>query len=247
MTAVVSKRCVSFGSCWSWTEFTPLEDRVDFGFAGTVGRKSRFSEEAMAVQSVPKPNIPRKSESSFRKLLNNPKIPFSFVLLLADAVLVALIITYVPCKLNPFTLSLSICINIHALFWFFCCWLLDTKIDWDAYMSQVVYNFLMLFCDDVKLNCSMILNLKWFVNRLMGFLEEREITVNWKGTQGLLFTPLAFFIYILPFGLLLVVKCTLLRYNFVTSVICFGWFYFWFLEFVCNSAQMFKFLLNLTN
>ncbi|KAK1385168.1 Asparagine-linked glycosylation 3 [Heracleum sosnowskyi] len=41
--------------------------------------------------------------------LKNPKIPFSLFLILADSILVALIITYVP----------------------------YTKIDWDAYMSQV--------------------------------------------------------------------------------------------------------------
>lgn len=204
----------------------------------------------MAVQSIPKLNIPRKSESSFRKLFNNPKLPFSFALILADAVLVALIITYVPCKLNPFTLSLSICINIYALLLIFLLLIFRYKDRLGCLhvtgCIQIFFNAF-FFCGDVKLNCSMILNLKWFVNRLMGFVEEREITVNWKGTQGLLFTLLAFFIYILPFGLLLVVKCTLLRYNFVTSVICFGRFYFWFLEFVCNSAQMFKLLLNLTN
>ncbi|KAL1832917.1 hypothetical protein ACET3Z_002568 [Daucus carota] len=54
----------------------------------------------MANQSMGKRKTP---------LFKNPKIPFSIFLILADALLVALIITYVP----------------------------YTKIDWDAYMSQV--------------------------------------------------------------------------------------------------------------
>ncbi|KAL0711458.1 hypothetical protein Bca4012_018436 [Brassica carinata] len=41
-------------------------------------------------------------------MFRKPKIPFSFAFILADAILVALIIAYVP----------------------------YTKIDWDAYMSQ---------------------------------------------------------------------------------------------------------------
>ncbi|CAI9767810.1 unnamed protein product [Fraxinus pennsylvanica] len=51
----------------------------------------------------------RKQNSTIQKLLRKPKIIFPVALLFADAVLVALIITYVP----------------------------YTKIDWDAYMSQV--------------------------------------------------------------------------------------------------------------
>lgn len=54
----------------------------------------------MANKSMAKPKT---------SLFKNPKIPFSLFLILADSVLVALIITYVP----------------------------YTKIDWDAYMSQV--------------------------------------------------------------------------------------------------------------
>ncbi|KAK4492587.1 hypothetical protein RD792_003404 [Penstemon davidsonii] len=51
----------------------------------------------------------RRSESFIQKLFKNPKIPFACAVLFADAVLVFLIITYIP----------------------------YTKIDWDAYMSQV--------------------------------------------------------------------------------------------------------------
>ncbi|KAL8214002.1 hypothetical protein R6Q57_003451 [Mikania cordata] len=51
----------------------------------------------------------RRSETIIRKIYKNPKITFAFALLLADSVLTAFIIAYVP----------------------------YTKIDWDAYMSQV--------------------------------------------------------------------------------------------------------------
>ncbi|KAI3472906.1 hypothetical protein Pfo_030974 [Paulownia fortunei] len=63
-----------------------------------------------------------RPEYSIQKLLKNPKIPFAVTLLFADAIVVFLIITYVPCnyrKIHPFSNSSY------------------TKIDWDAYMSQV--------------------------------------------------------------------------------------------------------------
>ncbi|GFZ19440.1 asparagine-linked glycosylation 3 [Actinidia rufa] len=63
----------------------------------------------MAVQSAAKDKPSHGSMSSIRKLSKNPKVAFAFALLLIDALLVALIIAYVP----------------------------YTKIDWDAYMSQV--------------------------------------------------------------------------------------------------------------
>ncbi|CAL9023911.1 unnamed protein product [Prunus brigantina] len=65
----------------------------------------------MAVKSARrvKPSQQRSSKASNIKLLKNPKVAFAFALLLCDAVLVALIIAYIP----------------------------YTKIDWDAYMSQV--------------------------------------------------------------------------------------------------------------
>ncbi|XP_011082479.1 dol-P-Man:Man(5)GlcNAc(2)-PP-Dol alpha-1,3-mannosyltransferase [Sesamum indicum] len=69
-----------------------------------------MARQATAVRSsggVRKPA--RRPESSIQKLLKNPKVPFAVALLFADAVLVFLIIAYVP----------------------------YTKIDWDAYMSQV--------------------------------------------------------------------------------------------------------------
>ncbi|MFS7987343.1 putative dolichyl-P-Man:Man(5)GlcNAc(2)-PP-dolichol alpha-1,3-mannosyltransferase [Helianthus anomalus] len=64
----------------------------------------------MAISAAPKRKPPkRRSETVIQKIYKNPKTPFAFALLLADAVLTALIIAYVP----------------------------YTKIDWDAYMSQV--------------------------------------------------------------------------------------------------------------
>lgn len=64
----------------------------------------------MAIPAVPKRKPQkRRPETLIHKLYKNPKTPFAFSLLIADAVLTALIIAYVP----------------------------YTKIDWDAYMSQV--------------------------------------------------------------------------------------------------------------
>ncbi|XP_058200135.1 dol-P-Man:Man(5)GlcNAc(2)-PP-Dol alpha-1,3-mannosyltransferase isoform X2 [Rhododendron vialii] len=64
----------------------------------------------MEVQSAAKDErSPHRSLISIHKILENPKLAFAFALLLVDALLVSLIIAYVP----------------------------YTKIDWDAYMSQV--------------------------------------------------------------------------------------------------------------
>ncbi|KAL4588253.1 hypothetical protein LXL04_001136 [Taraxacum kok-saghyz] len=66
--------------------------------------------QSMANPAVPKRKHPkRRSETFIDKFYKNPKTSFAFALLLTDAVLTALIIAYVP----------------------------YTKIDWDAYMSQV--------------------------------------------------------------------------------------------------------------
>ncbi|TMW91756.1 hypothetical protein EJD97_013927 [Solanum chilense] len=79
-----------------------------------------------------------RSENFIQKLVKNPKIPFAIAILIADAILVALIIAYVP----------------------------YTKIDWDAYMSQVT-----------------------------GFLEGERDYSNLKGDTGPLVYP-AGFLYI---------------------------------------------------
>ncbi|CAJ1878282.1 unnamed protein product [Sphenostylis stenocarpa] len=73
-----------------------------------MGGRRLKSRETMAVESVtPSPSPPRSEGKT--TLLQNPKIPFALALLFADALLVILIIAFVP----------------------------YTKIDWDAYMSQV--------------------------------------------------------------------------------------------------------------
>ncbi|KAB1202952.1 Dol-P-Man:Man(5)GlcNAc(2)-PP-Dol alpha-1,3-mannosyltransferase [Morella rubra] len=63
----------------------------------------------MAVRSAPREKPLRRSTAPASKLSRNPKVPFALALIFADAILVALIIAYIP----------------------------YTKIDWDAYMSQV--------------------------------------------------------------------------------------------------------------
>lgn len=53
----------------------------------------------MAGRSAAKSKPIRKQPgSSFHKLLKNPQVPFALALLFADAILVAIIIAYVPCK-----------------------------------------------------------------------------------------------------------------------------------------------------
>ncbi|XP_060179623.1 dol-P-Man:Man(5)GlcNAc(2)-PP-Dol alpha-1,3-mannosyltransferase [Lycium barbarum] len=79
-----------------------------------------------------------KSSHKSNNLIQNPKLPFAIALLIADSILVALIIAYVP----------------------------YTKIDWDAYMSQVT-----------------------------GFLEGERDYSNLKGDTGPLVYP-AGFLYI---------------------------------------------------
>ncbi|KAL3849769.1 hypothetical protein ACJIZ3_011651 [Penstemon smallii] len=72
--------------------------------------------------------LSRRSESFIQKLFKNPKIPFACALLFSDAVLVFLIITYIP----------------------------YTKIDWDAYMSQILFGVLYV----VNLGMVLLLYLK---------------------------------------------------------------------------------------
>ncbi|KAJ7977544.1 Dol-P-Man:Man(5)GlcNAc(2)-PP-Dol alpha-1,3-mannosyltransferase [Quillaja saponaria] len=66
-------------------------------------------KETMAGQSMTQPTTPMNSVASMSKLYGNPKIAFAVALVFADSLLISLIIAYVP----------------------------YTKIDWDAYMSQV--------------------------------------------------------------------------------------------------------------
>ncbi|KAK7259350.1 hypothetical protein RIF29_24955 [Crotalaria pallida] len=76
---------------------------------GGGGRRLK-SVETMAVQSVTQSSPPSQLRmKSTKTFFENPKLPFAIALLFADAILVSLIIAFVP----------------------------YTKIDWDAYMSQV--------------------------------------------------------------------------------------------------------------
>lgn len=92
----------------------------------------------MAARSIAKPKSAGKSRSAIQELLKNPEVTFAIAVLFADAILVSLIIAYVP----------------------------YTKIDWDAYMSQV-----------------------------SGFLEGERDYSNLKGDTGPLVYP-AGFLYI---------------------------------------------------
>lgn len=92
----------------------------------------------MAARSAAIRKSAHRSDNFIQKLVKNPKIPFAIALLVADSILIALIIAYVP----------------------------YTKIDWDAYMSQVT-----------------------------GFLEGERDYSNLKGDTGPLVYP-AGFLYI---------------------------------------------------
>ena len=67
---------------------------------GTEG--SSTTGKAMAAKSV-KP--PRKLANSRDNYCRNPKLGFALCLILADAFLVALIIAYVPCKIEFLLIS----------------------------------------------------------------------------------------------------------------------------------------------
>ncbi|XP_054804253.1 dol-P-Man:Man(5)GlcNAc(2)-PP-Dol alpha-1,3-mannosyltransferase isoform X2 [Prosopis cineraria] len=71
---------------------------------------TRFrSRETAVAQSVTPSSPPPRSEVLTQKFMDNPKVPLAVALVFVDAILAFLIITFVP----------------------------YTKIDWDAYMSQV--------------------------------------------------------------------------------------------------------------
>lgn len=52
----------------------------------------------MAARSIAKTESGGKSRSAIQEHLKNLEVPFAFGLLFADAILVSLIIAYVPCK-----------------------------------------------------------------------------------------------------------------------------------------------------
>ena len=62
-----------------------------------IGGRKLKSGETMAAESVTQSAPPTRSRGRIT-LLENPKIPFALALLFADAVLVSLIIAFVPCK-----------------------------------------------------------------------------------------------------------------------------------------------------
>lgn len=55
-----------------------------------------------------------KHDASTLKIFRNPKIAFAFGLIFADALLVALIIAYVPCKIGNF--SSYTCLSRYYIF-----------------------------------------------------------------------------------------------------------------------------------
>ncbi|KAH7836766.1 hypothetical protein Vadar_005388 [Vaccinium darrowii] len=157
----------------------------------------------MAARSANKDkHSPHRSRTFIRKLLENPKVAFAFALLLTDALLVSLIIAYVP----------------------------YTKIDWDAYMSQV-----------------------------SGFLDGERDYMNLKGDTGPLVYP-AGFLYIysavefvtggqvypaqILFGILYILNLGIILFIYVKTDVL-PW---WALSLLCLSKRMHSiFVLRLFN
>ncbi|CAK9175303.1 unnamed protein product [Ilex paraguariensis] len=156
----------------------------------------------MAVRSAEKRNPSQRSGFSIHKLYKNPKVLFAFALLFLDVLLVALIIAYVP----------------------------YTKIDWDAYMSQV-----------------------------SGFLKGERDYSNLKGDTGPLVYPAGFlYIYsamqfvtggqVFPaqilFGVLYIVNLGIILFIYVKSNVL-PW---WALSLLCLSKRVHSiFVLRLFN
>ncbi|XP_015582523.2 dol-P-Man:Man(5)GlcNAc(2)-PP-Dol alpha-1,3-mannosyltransferase [Ricinus communis] len=156
----------------------------------------------MALKSGRKVKPSPSSKASALKLLKNPKIAFSLALIVLDALLVALIIAYVP----------------------------YTKIDWDAYMSQVT-----------------------------GFLQGERDYSNLKGDTGPLVYPAGFlYIYsaiqyitggeVYPaqifFGLLYIINLGIVLFIYVKT----GVLPWWALILLCLSKRVHSiFVLRLFN
>lgn len=85
----------------------------------------------------------------------------------------------------------------------------DTKIDWDAYMSQVIIISFFELLYLIGWICELMAGMN---DRLVGFWKEREITATWKATLVLWFTLLDFFTYIPPSGTWPTAKFFLPRY-----------------------------------
>ncbi|GAB4832355.1 dolichyl-P-Man:Man(5)GlcNAc(2)-PP-dolichol alpha-1,3-mannosyltransferase [Ancistrocladus abbreviatus] len=166
-----------------------------------VADKSR-REKAMASQSAADYKASRITEASAAKSDNNQQLIFALLLLLFDAILVSLIIAYVP----------------------------YTKIDWDAYMSQV-----------------------------SGFLEGERDYANLEGDTGPLVYP-AGFLYIysaiqfitggqvypaqILFGVLYIVNLAVVLFIYVKTDVL-PW---WALSLLCLSKRVHSiFVLRLFN
>ncbi|KAL5795581.1 hypothetical protein ACOSQ2_000401 [Xanthoceras sorbifolium] len=146
--------------------------------------------------------IQKRTKTSFLNFFKNPKVAFAFGLLVMDSLLVALIIAYVP----------------------------YTKIDWDAYMSQVT-----------------------------GFLEGERDYSNLKGDTGPLVYP-AGFLYVysaiqyiaggevypaqILFGVLYIINLAIILFIYVKTDVL-PW---WALSLLCLSKRMHSiFVLRLFN
>ena len=124
---------MSFVTIFSTIKLVPLPDMDRWSGLPKASYTNSTMADKSATQRL-------RSEGMASKILKNPNLLFPFALISADAILVALIIAYVPCKnyLSHSILFTPIYGFVVTSFSFFFFFFSDTKIDWDAYMSQVM-------------------------------------------------------------------------------------------------------------
>lgn len=82
------------------SEFRPRLLIVDVVDKMEIGGRRLKNIETMAVESVTQAGPPPRSKKANKTFVENPKIPMAVALLVADAILVFLIIAFVPCKFD---------------------------------------------------------------------------------------------------------------------------------------------------
>ena len=164
----------------------------------------------MALRSPPNSKAIQKPGSTFQKLLKSPQVPFALALLFADAILVWLIIAYVPCKYQSisaiFTFILSSRFSNGGGFLFAnfqirrligtptCHRWVDLWLLWTPFLLRMMWSFYFLTFN----SCLFSLNTHVHIfhgEQVTGFLEGERDYGNLKGDTGPLVYP-AGFLYI---------------------------------------------------
>ena len=93
-------------SLLGWLSFTIIEQQI----------WEKSNSRGMAASSAARGKPSQKSDSPL-KIFRDPKVVFAFALIFIDALLVFLIITFVPCKINLSPLSVYVLCIVWLLFW----------------------------------------------------------------------------------------------------------------------------------